>query len=139
MASDWSLRTMSFSLKTEADWGFWIAAEAEAVFCHEGAELVEAVGRQAVGAAAGEPEGLAILQMEDMAEVDQGVAAHGEGELSLAGGDAGDDGDEQGAGIEYGGEGGEPALVVMLRTVVTEDGVGDVGLEDLRGPALPLG
>ena len=47
-------------------------------------------------------------------------------------------GDQQRAGIEDGGHGGEPALVVVLRTVVAKDGIGDVGFEHLRAPAFPL-
>ena len=43
-----------------------------------------------------------------------GVAGHGEGELSLTGGRAFDGGDEEGADVEDGGDGGEPALVVVL-------------------------
>ena len=39
-----------------------------------------------------------------MAEIDEGVAGHGEGELSLADGFAFDGGDEEGAGIEDGDE-----------------------------------
>ena len=73
-----------------------------------------------------------------MAEIDDGVAGHGEGELCLAGGGAFNGGDEQGADVEDGGEGGEPALVVVLGAVVAEDGVGDVGREDVGGPAFPL-
>ena len=97
-------------------------------------------GGRRSGSAAGEPFGSALLfQMEDVAEIDQRMAGHGEGELRLAGGGAGNDGDQQRAGVEHGGEGGEPALVVVLRAVVAENRVGDVGLEDLGGPAFPLG
>ena len=73
-----------------------------------------------------------------MAEIDEGVAGHGEGELSLADGFAFDGGDEEGAGIEDGDEGGEPRLVVVLGAVVAEEGVGNVGFEELGGPAFPL-
>ena len=66
------------------------------------------------------------------------MARHDKGELGLPGGVAFDDGDQQRAGVEDGDQRGEPALVVVLRPVVAENGVGDVGLEDLRGPSLPF-
>ena len=78
------------------------------------------------------------LAVEDVAEIDEDVAADGEGELGLASAWAFDGGDDERAGVEDGGESGEPALVVVLRAVVAKDGVGDVGFEHLRGPALPL-
>src|SRR5215469_15577239 len=76
--------------------------------------------------------------MKDVAEIDQRMARDGKSELRLASGLPGHNGDEQRAGVEHGGERGEPALVVVLRAVVAEDGVGDVRLEDVGGPALPL-
>jgi|SRR5580698_10039257 len=100
--------------------------------------MVEVFGGKAVDGGLPEP-GLALLDVEDAAEVDECVAGHDEGELRLTGGFSFDDGDEQGAGVEDGDECGEPALGVVLRTVVAEDGIGDVGLKDLGGPALPFG
>ena len=76
--------------------------------------------------------------MEDVAKVDKSVASHGEGELGLAGAGAFDGSDEEGAGVEDRCDGGEPGLVVVLRTVVAEDGIGDVGFKHLGRPALPL-
>ncbi len=108
----------------------------------DGGEDVAEAGEGGVGEACGlddvEHGELIDLDLEDVAEIDDGVAGHGEGELGLAGGRAFDGGDEEGADVEDGGEGGEPALVVMLGAVVAEDGVGDVRLEDVGGPALPL-
>ena len=50
-----------------------------------------------------------------------------------------DGGDEQGAGVKDGGDGGDPGLVVVLGAVVTEDGVGNVRFEHFRTPAFPFG
>ena len=47
-------------------------------------------------------------------------------------------GDDERAGIENGDEGGEPALIVVLRAVVAENRVGHVRFEQFGGPALPL-
>ncbi len=66
------------------------------------------------------------------------MAADGEGKLRLPRAGAFDGGDEQRAGIEYGGERGEPALVIVLRAVVAKNGVRDVGFEHGRAPVLPL-
>ena len=49
-----------------------------------------------------------------------------------------DTGDEQRRCIEDGGEGAEPALVVVLGAEVAEQRIGDVAFEEFGGPALPL-
>ncbi len=117
--------------------GGGVAAELDLEVAELLAEDAEDLRGQAVGVGF---NGLdAFGHGEDVAEIDEGVAGHGEGELGLAEGVAFDGGDEQGAGIEDGDHGGEPALVVVLRAVVAEERVGDVGFEDFGGPALPLG
>ena len=63
-------------------------AEVEELF------LGEAVGHFGVGPL--------MAHVEDVAQVDKGVAGHGEGELGLADGFAFDGGDEEGAGVADG-------------------------------------
>lgn len=76
--------------------------------------------------------------LEDECDVDGGVARHGEGELCLEGVACGAGGDEEGAGVEYGGECGEPGLVGVLGAVIGEDGERDMAFEKLGAPLLPL-
>src|SRR5215831_7961202 len=76
--------------------------------------------------------------MKNMAYVDQDMTTHSECELCLALHGAFDGSDEESACIENCCERRKPALVVVLGTVVTEDGIGDVRLEHRRAPTLPL-
>src|ERR1700761_1057981 len=76
--------------------------------------------------------------MKDVANVHQNMAADSERELRLAECRALNGGNEQRARVENGGQRGDPALVVVLGAVVTKNGIGDVGLEHRRRPALPL-
>lgn len=119
--------------------GVAVGAEADV----DGGEVVAKAGEGGVGEAIGlgdvEQGELVDLDLEDVAEIDDGVTGHGEGELGLAGGGTFDGGDEEGADVKDGGEGGEPALVVVLGAVVAEDGVADMRLEDVGGPTFPLG
>ena len=122
----------------EAAGGGGVAAELKLVVAQGFAEMVEVFGGEAIDFGLAGP-GLALLNLEDAADIDEGVAGHDEGELGLAGGFAFDDGDKQGTGVEDRDEGGEPALGIVLGAVIAEDGVGDVGFEDLCGPTLPFG
>ena len=91
-----------------------IAAEADAF----GAEMVvealecnvwEAVGHLGTG-----------FEGEDLSKVDEGVTSHEEGELGLAGRFLLNAGDEQGACVEDGDEGAEPALIGVLGAEIAE-------------------
>ena len=121
----------------EAFCGGGITTEPELIFSQRLTEMIEVPGGKSVGVGAW----LAVFPIEDFedfADVDEGVAGHDEGELSLAAVGALDDGNQKGAGVEDGDEGGEPALGVVLGTVVAKNWVGDVRLEDLGRPSLPL-
>jgi hypothetical protein len=127
----------------EAGGGPLVTADIDVSGAEEAAEAAEVLRREAVWGEVVRRLDPGV-EVEDVAKIDEGVASHREGELGLAGRDAlagfrelG--GYEEGAGVEDGDEGGEPALVVVLRPVIAEDGVGDVALEDLGGPAFPLG
>ena len=66
------------------------------------------------------------------------MPGHGEGEAGLAGGDALDPGDYEGAPVEDDRQRRQPGLVVVLGTEVTEDWVGQVALQQFGGPQLPV-
>ena len=59
---------------------------------------------------------------QDLGKVHQGMARDGKGKLRLETEGALRAGDQQGAGIEDGGEGRQPGLIVMLRAEITEHG-----------------
>src|SRR5215469_7273660 len=73
-----------------------------------------------------------LLQMEDLAEVNQRMPRHDKRQLRLPRRRSFDHRDEQGAGVENCCDRRKPTLVVMLRSVVAEDGIRDVRLQNLR-------
>ena len=70
--------------------GIVVAAHADATLAKQAVELVVALGREAVG---GVRPG---LEVEDLGEIDERMAGHGEGKLSLPGLVALDPGNEKG-------------------------------------------
>ena len=109
-----------------------VAAHADAALAQQPVELVIALRREAVGGAG------PGLESENLGEIDECVASHGEGELRLPGPVALHAGNEQGRSVEDGGKRGKPGLVGVLGAEVAEQREGDVGFEQLGGPALPL-
>ena len=79
------------------------------------------------------------IEREDLGEVDERVACHGESELGLARLVAAHAGNEESRGVENGSERADPALVGVLRAVVTKERGGDVAFKQLCRPALPFG
>src|SRR5207249_8768647 len=75
---------------------------------------------------------------EDLGKVHHRVACHGEGEpcLALQGSARGHH--HQSAGVENRRQGSEPALIVVLRAEVSQQGIGKMTLHQLGGPALPF-
>lgn len=67
-----------------------VATEEKLVVAEGFAEVVEVFGGEAVDPGLLEP-GFALLNAEDSAEIDEGVACHDEGELGLTGGFSFDD------------------------------------------------
>ena len=76
--------------------------------------------------------------MKNLREINDGVAGDREGELSLLHACAFDADDGEGAGVENGGERGEPGLIVVLRAEIAEHGIGEVAFEEFCGPTLPF-
>ena len=62
--------------------------------------------------------------VENLGEIDDGVASDRESELRLLATGAFDADDRQRAGVEYRGERAEPGLIVMLRAEIAEHGIG---------------
>src|SRR5580698_1381607 len=82
---------------------------------------------------------LDLLTMEDVTDIDENMPANSESKLGLALQGAVDRGDDERARVEDGSKSGEPALVVVLGTVIAKNWIGDMRLEYGCGPALPLG
>ena len=115
-----------------------IAAQPHPHLLHRPAQQFEVRRRQPVRALVRSPLRLIFFQTEDVAQVHQRMARHGEGQLRLARCHARHHRDQQRATIQDRGQRRQPALVVMLRAVVAQDRVGDVRLQQLGRPALPL-
>jgi len=81
---------------------FGIAAQPQPGFHHRIANIVEALWRQPVRPAARQPFSLALLQMKDVAKVDQRMPRHRKRQLRLARRDSRDHRDQQCAAVEHG-------------------------------------
>src|SRR5690242_9953552 len=66
------------------------------------------------------------------------MARHGKSEACLLSAEAFQTDHQQGAGIEDSGQRAQPGLVIVLRAVIAEHGVGNVTLKEVGGPALPV-
>lgn len=67
-------------------------------------------------------------RVENLGQVDEGVARHGESEFGLPFERAFAIGDENRGNVENGGESGEPGLIIVLRTKIAEHGIGEMAL-----------
>ena len=96
------------------------------------AQAHEVGGREAVGVRRDR------LAVEHEAHVGDGVARHRERQARLAPALRVHDREQERARVEHRGHRGHPRLVVVLRAVEGEDRKGDVALEQLRRPRLPV-
>src|SRR5580692_4066676 len=112
--------------------GSVIVAKLKAGLSETSVQARELFGRQAVGAVS------ARLGEENLREIGDGVAAHGESEPRLLRARIIGGGDQKRGGIENCRQSGEPGFVGVLRAEITDDGIGDVTFQQLGGPVLPI-
>ena len=78
------------------------------------------------------------FRVEDMSQVDNGVARDGERELGLVGGDSVDADHHECGYIENRRQSRKPRLIGVLRTIVCKHRIGQMTFEQLRRPAFPV-
>ena len=106
--------------------------ELQACGGQRGAQARELCGRQSVFCRR------ARGRIEHLREVHSGVACHRKGQLRLPRASALDAYHHKRAGVQDRGQRRKPRLVDVLRAKEAESGVGEVALEQLRRPALPV-